>query len=236
MIEWESLRQGFVEGGLLHLGFLTVAGAYLLRDVLHLRVLAIAGYALFIADSIRADMPNPALLGWYGLFLLVNGVHAWRLARERRRELLSAEERHLADLAFASLATAAARRLMRCGRFLDLEDGAVLLRQGVEGRSVYAIARGEIDVIVDGERVARAVPGQLVGEIGFLAGGVATASAIARGPVRALVWERAKLQKAIDRSAMLHDAVFAAFGHDLARKVAEQSLRPRTPVASARAQ
>lgn len=234
MMDWETWRQAAIDMGLLHLGFLTVACAYLVRDVLYLRLLAVAGYGFFIAEGLRAmAMPNPTLLAWYTLFLVVNAVQAWHVAQERRRAHLTPNERRLADLCFASLDTAAARRLMRHGLWRDLADGTELAQQGRAGDAIYAIAKGRVTILVDGEAVAEAVPGQLVGEIGFLTRGPATATAAACGPVQVLVWDRRKLQRAIDRSPMLHDAAFAAFGIDLARKVAEQSLRPRRAPTSA---
>ncbi len=232
-IDWAAVQHNLLQMGLLHLGFVTVALAYLVRDVFYLRLLAVLGYGFFIGESLRQGMPNTALLGWYALFLVANAGHAWHLAVERRRDHLTADERRLADLAFPGLSAAAARRLMRQGHWRDLEPGTVLLSEGHVGSRVYALAEGMVDVVVDGEVVAAAQPGQLVGEVGFLAGGPATATAVAREKLRALVWDRSSLERGMRRAPDLHDAVYAAFGSDLARKVADQTLRPRRVAASA---
>ncbi len=229
-IDWNVLGTVLKETGLVHLGFVTVALAYLVRDVLHLRVLAVVGYALFLADGVRMlDTETSTVQAWHAFFLLANAVHAFLLHRQRRREHLTTEEQTLYDVAFPSLTVGAARRLMRCGRFETLPDGQVLTSQGREGSAIHAIVEGTIEILVDDEPVTVARPGQLIGEIGFLAGGCATATAVATRRARVLTWQRDKLERRMGRSPDLHDAVYAAFGRDLARKVAEQSLRPRRP-------
>ncbi|MFW5678626.1 MAG: cyclic nucleotide-binding domain-containing protein [Pseudomonadota bacterium] len=228
---WEVV----LAGGLLHLGFATVALAYLFRDMLHLRVVAALGYALFLAHTLPQGSAEALVAGgWYVAFLLVNLGHALMLAYQRRCDSLTAEERRLTATALASLDVGAARRMMRRGTWLDLAPGTRLTQRGERGTRLYALLRGRVDVEIDGVAVAEAGPGEFVGEIGFLANGPATATATAAGPVRALVWDRDELERAIRRSPELHATVHAAFGSDLARKVATQSLRPRAGLPDSR--
>lgn len=231
-MDWSILQQELSERGFLHLGFLCVALAYLFRDVFYLRMLAVVGYGFFVLAVVKRGMPDPALLGWYGLFIAVNGVQAGILAHERRREHLTPEERALVDLAFSRLAVGPVRRLMRRGRWVTFPDGFRFTVQDRLSPAVYALLEGEAEISVDGMALTTATPGQFIGEIGFLAGGPATATARARGSVRALAWERGELERAMRRDPELHDTVYAAFGCDLARKVAEQSLKRRGAAAA----
>jgi hypothetical protein len=66
-----------------------------------------------------------------------------------------------------------------------VDDGAVLIQQGQPGGSIYLILDGMLRVIVDGDEVAELGPGAIVGERAVLEGGTATATVIARTPVRA---------------------------------------------------
>ncbi len=230
----DDLRAVLVAGGVLHLGFATVALAYVFRDVLSLRVLAAAGYGLFLVHTLpETALADRVEAGWYALFLVLNAGHAAVLAYERRCASLTPDERRLAGLAFASVDVGAARRMMRRGSWRDLPAGTVLAREGESGRSLYAVLSGRVDVLVDGAPVATAGAGEFVGEIGFLAGGPATATAVVAAPVRALVWDRGELERAMRRTPELHATAYAAFGSDLARKVAQQSLRPRAEAAGA---
>jgi CRP-like cAMP-binding protein len=224
----DDLRAVLVAGGVLHLGFATVALAYVFRDVLSLRVLAAAGYGLFLVHSLPgADLGGRVEAGWYALFMALNAGHAAVLAYERRCASLTPDERRLSGLAFASVDVGAARRMMRRGSWHDLPAGTVLARQGEQATALYAVLAGRVDILVDDLPVATAGPGEFVGEIGFLAGGPATGSAVVAAPVRALVWQRGELERAMRRTPELHATAYAAFGSDLARKVAQQSLRPR---------
>src|SRR4051812_3093631 len=66
---------------------------------------------------------------------------------------------------------------------VDHERGAVLLRQGDEGRHYYAIADGTVEIRQDGRRIAELSRGEGMGEIALLRGGPRTASAVALTPV-----------------------------------------------------
>ncbi len=232
MLDGSTLLEAVRSGGVLHLGFATVALAYLFRDILHLRLLAVAGYGLFIVHTVSQGTTTAlTAAAWYTLFLLVNAVQAALLAYQRRCESLTAEERRLAGGAFASIDVGAARRMMRRGTWKTLAPGAVLSEEGEKGKALYAILYGRVAIEARGETVAEAGPGEFIGEIGFLSRGPATATAVAAEPVRALVWDRNELEQAIRRAPELHATAHAAFGSDLARKVAQQSLGPRRHVA-----
>ena len=80
--------------------------------------------------------------------------------------------------------------IMREGAKLERRDydaGECLITQGEEGRELFLILDGLVDVEVDGEEVAELGPGTLIGELALLEGGKRTASVFATAPVRAVV-------------------------------------------------
>jgi Cyclic nucleotide-binding domain len=69
----------------------------------------------------------------------------------------------------------------------SLDAGEALVEQGDEGRELFLILDGIVDVEVDGEEVAELGPGTLLGEMALLEGGKRTASVYATTQVRAVV-------------------------------------------------
>lgn len=80
--------------------------------------------------------------------------------------------------------------IMRAGAQLErrsYDQGEALVHQGEEGRELFLLLDGIVDVEVDGEEVAEIGPGALLGELALLEGGKRTATLWATTPVRAVV-------------------------------------------------
>jgi len=80
--------------------------------------------------------------------------------------------------------------VMRSGAKLERRtfgQGDALMQQGDEGRDLFLILDGIVDVEVDGDEVAEIGPGALLGERALLEGGTRTATVWATTPVRAVV-------------------------------------------------
>jgi hypothetical protein len=67
------------------------------------------------------------------------------------------------------------------------DAGEALITQGEEGRELFLILDGIVDVEVDGDEVAELGPGTLLGEMALLEGGTRQASVYATTPLRAVV-------------------------------------------------
>lgn len=79
---------------------------------------------------------------------------------------------------FAELEEAERARLATQLETLSLKRGEVLVRQGETADALFVVVTGRVAITVDGRRdaIAEFGPGQPVGEIAFLAGGVRTAT------------------------------------------------------------
>jgi hypothetical protein len=80
--------------------------------------------------------------------------------------------------------------IMSAGAKLErrtLDAGEALVEQGDEGRELFLILDGIVDVEVDGEEVAEIGPGALLGEMALLGDGRRTASVYATTPTRVVV-------------------------------------------------
>jgi hypothetical protein len=79
-----------------------------------------------------------------------------------------------------------------------LDEGETLVQQGEEGRDLFVVLDGLLDVDVDGEVVAQVGPGAILGERALLEGGVRTATLRAATPVRVAVVS----QEDVDETAL----------------------------------
>jgi hypothetical protein len=79
-----------------------------------------------------------------------------------------------------------------------LDEGETLVQQGEEGRDLFVVLDGILDVDVDGEVVAQVGPGASLGERALLEGGVRTATLRAATPVRVAVVS----QEDVDETAL----------------------------------
>lgn len=215
---------------LLNVAFLTVAVAFLVRDVLWLRALSILAYSLFMAVAAAAKPEAPwSLLAWYGGFIGINVVHAVWLIYERQMCRLTADETRLRELAFPALDKLTLKRLLRHGQWQTLEPTTRLTRQNAHPDQLYVIFDGRVDVYVAGQAVAEIGPGHFVAEIAFVSHSPASATSYARTPVRTFCWEQAALRRVCRRQPELREALYCAIGPDLARKVNFTSQRLSAP-------
>jgi CRP-like cAMP-binding protein len=211
---------------LLHVAFLTVAVAFLVRDVLWLRGLSIVAYSLFMAVAAVARPEAPwTLLAWYGGFIGINVAHAAWLICERQMCRLSEAEKGLRALAFPALDHLTLRRLLRQGTWLDLPAGACLTRRGEKPQYLYVVYDGHVDVHRDGRDVAAIGSGHFVGEIAFVTDSPASADTYAGTTVRAVAWDQTALNRVCQRQPQLREALYSAIGPDLARKITHTSAR-----------
>ncbi|HUF95440.1 MAG TPA: cyclic nucleotide-binding domain-containing protein [Acidimicrobiia bacterium] len=102
---------------------------------------------------------------------------------DREHELLIADaETELERTMSAAIMQGGARPAIR-----RLEEEEVLLRQGDEGDEMFLILDGIVAIDVDGEPVAEAGPGAILGERAILEGGKRTSTVTARTSIRVAV-------------------------------------------------
>src|SRR6186713_308172 len=117
---------------------------------------------------------------------------------------------------------------------LSLKRGEALVRQGETADALYIIVTGRFAVTLEGSRqpIAELGPGQPVGEIAFLAGGVRTATVTALRDSLVLRLGRAEFEDLSSKSP----SIWRTLTVTLAKRVATASIsrvpppdpRPRT--------
>ena len=87
----------------IHLANVVYLLSYLVRDMLHLRVLTCVGLVLGILFFTCQPRPLYGPTAWQVVFVVINGVQIRRLVLERRRLMLDEEQERLGEDAFQGL-------------------------------------------------------------------------------------------------------------------------------------
>jgi hypothetical protein len=228
-----TLESAFSTGALVgHAGYVLLILSMLMTRMTWLRILAI-GAGLLQAAYYILWLHDPVGTFWESLFVLTNagqlGIAAYRNSMAR----FSPDERAFYEIAVPTLEPAAARRLLKLGRWVDAPAGTMLATAGEPVPDLAFIVSGDIEIKVGSQVVGHCGPGSFVGEISVSSGGPATASAVAVSPVRYLAFEREFLRRLLDKSDEIGRAVEQAFRAGLREKLVRanetMAAAPRTP-------
>jgi CRP-like cAMP-binding protein len=114
---------------------------------------------------------------------------------------------------FTALPAGEREPVARRFRFVEMGDGAVLVRQAKAAPGLFALLAGRVDVIhsdgVGDKRLASLAPGDVFGEMSMLSGEPAVASCLARGKCWALVLPRNDFRRVLAESPAVAAAVRA---------------------------
>jgi CRP-like cAMP-binding protein len=169
-------------GLLLHLGFLLLAVAVLVKRPIVARSLVGATAAAWLLRAALLGDLQTAL--WAGLILglaaIVVGRRLWRDSAVR----FTPDEQHMMDSLFDGLPRSRARHLVDQGVWISGKAGDTLTREGEPVDHLYYMAEGEARVLCRGVEVGQCGAGDLIGELTVLSGETATATVILTRPSR----------------------------------------------------
>lgn len=155
--------------------------------------------------------------------LVIGAANAFSMVRlllDRSTFGMSAENRALFQR-LPTLNPGQFRRIMRTAERRTATEETVICAQGAAPDGLFYVLEGPMMLRRDGREIA--LDGQqFVGEISFLRGADAPASAtVVLGPgAEYIVWDRDRLYRMMDRSAPLANALGALFNRDLGDKLA----------------
>ena len=124
--------------------------AYSVRDVLWLRLFAVAASLIAIPYYVLQPTKLWAPLAWSVVFAGINLFQSWLLFVERRPVKLTAEEEEIRRLAFQSLPPRKVLQVLSIGSWVTAEVGERLIEQGKLPDSVSLIVRGKVRLTKDG--------------------------------------------------------------------------------------
>jgi len=202
---------------ILHLSNLLMVVAFLVRSILPLRLLAIAGGLTgIIYDWHIGEM---GMVAWEGLFTLVNVVQGGVLIYEKQRAKLTAEEKILHQTQFSKLNVVDFYRLIRIGKWVTSGAGDILTIQGKPVEKIMLLTDGASSVEIDGRIAAYCKQGDFVGEMAFVSGNPASATVQTVVPSRYLMWNFNDLKHLLKKYPELTSALQGVFTSNLVDKL-----------------
>ncbi len=204
-------------------GLFGVVVALAMPTITVVRIAALIAAAVGIVLS-ATYAGDPVGVFWWSVLAIVVLV---RMVVARGRGFgghLNAEEQLFHTQVVPDLSASQVRQLLAVGRWRDVVAGTALTRGGQAVSELCFVTRGQVDILVDGKRVAECGPGTLVGEVGISTGEPATATAICATPVRYLAFEAKRLYRLLDSHVQLQDAIELAIEKSLREKLNRSNL------------
>ena len=184
--------------------------AYSVRDVLWLRLFAVAASLIAIPFYVLQPTVLWAPLAWSGIFAAINLFQSWRLILERRPVKLTPEEEEIRRLAF---------QVLSLGSWVTAPVGERLIEQEKLPDCISLIVRGRVRITKDGRVLGELVAGDLIGSALILNGIPANVNGVTVEPVRAMSWRIETLKKYLGSDPETRTVLQRHLAHDLATKI-----------------
>jgi CRP-like cAMP-binding protein len=224
MDRWQQFFQGDMLPTLLfgNLSFALLTLSMMMRNIVWLRVLAIAS-ALATIYYRSVFVIDPVSIAWQVVFITVNIVQLVIIAMENRRIDLDNREREFLERAFPKVRKSSARGLLSVGNWSSPARGSLLTTQGLPVEHLQFVSAGRVRIEKDGVPVAICGPGDFIGEMSFVTGQPATATAVADEDVTILSFERGLLDRLLTTDDYLRSALESSFNRNLVEKLVKSN-------------
>ena len=193
--------------------------AYSVRDILWLRLSALASSLIAMPYFFLQPKPLWAPLCWSTLFAAINLFQSWRLFVERRPVKLTPEEEDVRRLVFRDLAHRKVLQVLSIASWITAKTGERLIEQGKCVEGISLIIRGKVRITREQRVLGDLVAGSLVGSALLLSGVPADVDALAVEPVRAIRWEVGALERYLNAHPETRIIMQQHLSRDLAGKM-----------------
>jgi len=203
----------------LHAANILLLVAYSVRDILWLRLFAVAASLISLPYFILQSEPLWAPIIWSSVFAAINAFQSWRLFVERRPVKLTPEEEEIRRLVFPDLPSRKVLQILSIGVWTTVEIGERMLERGKSVEAISIIVRGKVRVTRDDRVLGELVAGHIVGSALLMSGVTADLDAMVVEPVRCMRWEVELLDRYLAANPETRIIVQNYLARDLAGKV-----------------
>jgi hypothetical protein len=179
----------------LHAANILLLVAYSVRDILWLRLLAVAASLISLPYFVLQPEALWAPIIWSSVFAAINSFQSWRLFVERRPVKLTSEEEEIQRLVFPDLPSRKVLQILSIGAWTNVEIGERMLERGKSVEGISAIVRGKVRVTRDDRVFGELGTGDIVGSALLLSGVSSDVDAVVVEPVRCMRWEVGPLDR-----------------------------------------
>ncbi len=202
---------------LIHAANVLYLFAFMVRDILWLRILTVVAASFLIPYFYFQPVPLITAIYWNLAFTALNLFWIVRLFLERRPVKLSAEEQRLCELVFRTMTPREMIKILKLASWQSAVAGECFVKRGKLLDRLIVIYSGKACVEVDGKNVTELQPGQFIGSISYITEETAPANIVSLEPTRYVSWPKSKLQDFMKKNPDLHTALKTTLAIDLTR-------------------
>ena len=220
----DELLRGFTNPVTLfgHFTYFLLIVSMLMRRMVWLRTLAVASGVAKIVNR-AVFVLDPVSVLWETIFVLVNVIQLGIIWYYEYQHRFSADEDHFVSNMPAGTERSSIKRLLALADLNAVGVGETLTREGEPVKTLMYVADGIVKIEHEGRVVAICGPGDYVGELSFLSGNPASATAIVVKPTRILAFDQARLASAFGANPQLRRTLESALNRNLAGKLARSN-------------
>src|ERR1700733_11711159 len=191
--------------------------AYMVRDILWLRILTVIATFCLIPYYFTRSEPMMVPIYWSLVFAALNVYWIVRLLLERAPMKLNADEQRLCELVFRTMSPREMISLLKLATWEDAETGECFVERHKPSDRLMVIYSGRACAEVDGLRVTELEPGQFIGRIDYGTQETGRAGTLALEPTRYVSWPKSKLRDLMSKNPELHSALKSTLAIDLTK-------------------
>lgn len=191
--------------------------AYMVRDILWLRILTVAAALFLIPYFYFRPEPLMAAIYWNLAFTALNTFWIIRLLLERRPVKLSEEEQQLCGLVFHTMRPREMLKLLKMASWNEAAADECFVERGKPLDRLMVIYSGKACAEVNGKYVTELEPGQFIGSISYITEELAPANIISLEPTRYVSWPKPQLRDFMKKNPDLHTALKTTLAIDLTK-------------------
>ena len=203
----------------LHAANILLIVAYSVRDILWLRLFAVAASLISLPYFVLQPEPLWEPIIWSSVFAAINAFQSWRLFLERRPVKLTPEEEEIRRLAFPDLPPRKVLQLLSIGAWATAEIGERMLERGKEVEAIAVIIHGKVRFTRDDRVIGDLVAGQIVGSALLLSGVAPDVDATVVETVRCMRWQVEPLNRYLAANPETRIILQQHLARDLAGKL-----------------
>src|SRR5580698_1223098 len=185
---------------LIHAANVLFLVAYMVRDILWLRILTVIATLCLIPYYFTRPEPMMVPIYWSLVFAVLNVYWIVRLFLERAPMKLSADEQRLCELVFRTMSPREMITLLKLATWENAEAGECFVERDRPLDRLMVIYSGKACAEVGGRRVTELNPGQFIGSIDYVTQETASANVVAIEATRYVSWPKSKLKDFMNRN------------------------------------